>query len=120
MFAFGTVAGYTEGNLPAVLAILPSMLLALIAISFAVYARSPSPYPIPPSVAGAIRYVEELENQPQESFLAQLHCTCEEMRVAVMKKARLVRKANYVFLAAAWALLLPVVVTVGPDIIHRF
>jgi len=92
---------------------LPTLLLALTAISQAVRAGSPSPQPFPPSAERARAYAEAYpKEQAQARFALQTWAAFEGAKVVADAKAELLRSAHSLFNWGAWLLLLPALAAV--------
>jgi hypothetical protein len=87
---------------------LPTLVLALMAISQAVKAAAPGPQPFPPSAERARAYAEAYaREQAQARFALQTWAAFEGLSVVASAKAGLVTGASVLFKWAAWLLLVP-------------
>jgi hypothetical protein len=94
-------------------ALLPTLILALLAISQAVRAVSPGPQPFPPSAERAGAYAEAYPTEEaQARFALQTWAAFEGLSVVAAAKADLVAGALVLFKWAAWCLLLPALAAV--------
>jgi len=107
LVTLGAIATISKETAPIVLWMVPSVLIALAAIVFAARARVPVKTPFPPSVEGAVKYVNAFDQQAKDTFLGQWHLTCEAMRLAIREKAWGVKWATRLFTLALTTLLLP-------------
>jgi hypothetical protein len=92
---------------------LPTLVLALMAISQAVQAVSPCPQPFPPSAERARAYAEAYPKEAaQARFALQTWAAFEGARVVSDVKSELIQRAHALFNWAAWLLLAPAVAAV--------
>lgn len=91
---------------------LPTFLLALGSVFFAVLARAPSIVAFPPTVGGAINYVERHGERARNIFLGQWHVACVETAAGNEIKANRIQAAIRLFYLAVASLLLPFLVAI--------
>lgn len=108
--AFGAIVGASRGNALAILLMVPSVVLALWAIRYAIHARLPTQIPVPPRVDEALSYAEAFRDQGKYTFIGQWHETCQLLDIIVTAKAANIISASKYYYRALLFLLLPVLI----------
>lgn len=95
-----------------VLAALPSVACALVALLWAMRARKPATTVHPPAVNCAVGYAEYYREKAEAAFLGQWHLSIEKMTDSIRSKGRLVSLAVSWFSASVVCLLIPLAVAI--------
>lgn len=119
LLTLGSLAGIAAAKVPpvVVLAALPSMLLAVLAVGFAAWARRPTDFYDPPSIDAAAELAELHDQAGEAAFLRQWHRTLEHNKPVSDRKATHVERATWCMVAAVALLFVPLLVSVavGPQ-----
>jgi hypothetical protein len=112
LLALGTLAAARVGDGKLLLWLLPTVVLALLSIVFAVRARRPGAAPGLPKVNQAIDHANKYSEKAKATFLGQLHVLCEGLRMTCVRKARLLTVATWLYLLSLATLALPIVAVI--------
>jgi hypothetical protein len=114
LFTLGALASIREGNAILIGLAIPAVVTALFSVLLSLVARIPRPTGSPPSVKGAFEFADTYgsDEEAKAIFLGQWHQTCETMQVVNGRKAMLIVWSTWLYLAALFLLLLPLIVAV--------
>ena len=87
LLTLGAIINLPKLGLPVAIGLAISILLALVAITFAAWVRLPRQTFLPPSVGWAMSYADWYRDDARRKFLAQWHLACEGVRLTVRAKA---------------------------------
>jgi hypothetical protein len=115
LLTLGSVAGVASATASPwiVLAALPAVALAMLALVCASAARRTAFRPAPPTIKDAIDYAEYFGDRAEIHFLGLWHLTVEMMYPVLNRKAHLVNRSVSFFVWAVLALSLPLAVGLG-------
>src|SRR5208337_1808625 len=87
LFTVGTIANISSQNVWLVVCAIPSFLVSLASIFFAVLALQPNPVKLPPTVESAYNYANDYKETGKATFLGQWHLVITGMDVAAKLKS---------------------------------
>ena len=110
LFALGVIAKADTSNAWLIKWVLPSLVLAILSVGFAIWARFPKETPGLPSVKDlVIGYLDKVPDEMSQ-FVWQWHYACVHMKIVCDNKGWWIMLSSWAYCGAIACLCLPVVV----------
>jgi hypothetical protein len=112
LFTLAVLLNFTYQNVFIIKCAMPSFILSIISVYFAIKSRQPQVACLPPGAKVAFGYANSYgtTKNAQAAFVGEWHRACEGMKLRIDDKANWVKLATWAFFLAILALSVPLIV----------